>query len=268
MRKYLLKKDTPDLRDHVFYSGVYKSVAHLPNKVDLRDQCSTVVDQGELGSCTANAIASGLREYLFNKNKQPWIELSRLFLYWEERNLEGTVNEDSGAEIRDGMKVLQKIGVCPETDWPYDISTFTNPPIDKMVTDVAIYKVSEYHRIKTLDQLKAALAEGLPVVIGIDIYESFECDEVAETRIVPMPRAMRGNNVLADMLCLLSGMMTIKSREVTDQQIPGVGEVTVNCSEAVCRILRAGGVDVLPGVYADCVTPANLLKALERGYVL
>jgi len=187
MRKYLLKKDTPDLRDYVFCSSAYKTAAHLPIKVNLRSGCSPVVNQGELGSCTANAIASGLGEYLLNKNKQPWVALSRLFLYWQERNMEGTVNEDCGASIRDGMKVLNQIGVCPEADWPYDISTFTNPPTDKEIADAAAYKVAEYHRITSLDRLKAALAEGLPVVIGIEVFESFESDEVASNGIIPMP---------------------------------------------------------------------------------
>ncbi|WP_122628272.1 C1 family peptidase [Lucifera butyrica] len=187
MHKYLLKKDTLDLRDHIFYSAKYKLVEHLPTKVDLRASCSPIVDQGELGSCTANAIASGLREYLELKAGQSLTTLSRLFLYYEERLLEGTVNEDSGAEIRDGMKVLNQIGVCPEADWPYDISTFTNPPNNKDVADAAAFKVSEYHRIASLTQLKAALAEGLPVVIGIEVYASFESDEVAKTGIVPIP---------------------------------------------------------------------------------
>jgi C1A family cysteine protease len=200
-RKYLLKKDTSDLRDHIFYSTCYKKTEHLPAKVDLQDKCSPIVDQGELGSCTANAIVSGLREYLL-KNKSTWIALSRLFLYWEERNLEGTVNEDSGAEIRDGMKVLNQIGVCPEFDWSYDISTFTNTPTDKMVADATAYQVVEYHRITSLDQLKAALAEGLPVVIGIEVYESFESDTVSKTGIVPLPdtsteKYLGGHAVLA-----------------------------------------------------------------------
>jgi len=186
MHKYLLKKDTPDLRDHIFCSALFKVEAHLPTQVDLRKKCSLIVDQGQLGSCTANAIVSGLREYLLEQ-KAAWVALSWLFLYWEERNLEGTVNEDSGAEIRDGMKVLNQIGVCPEADWPYDISTFTNPPTDKMVTDAATYKVAEYHRITSLAQLKAALAEGLLVVIGIEVYESFESDDVASSGVVPMP---------------------------------------------------------------------------------
>lgn len=186
MHKYLLKKDTEDLRDHIFYSKCYKVVEKLPAQVDLRSKCSPVVDQGHLGSCTANAIASGLREYML-ENKNAWVALSRLFLYWEERNIEGTVSEDSGAKIRDGMKVLKKIGVCPETDWPYDTSTFANMPTDQDVIDAEPYKISEYHRIISLGQLKTAVAENLPVVIGIDVYSSFESDEVALSGIVPMP---------------------------------------------------------------------------------
>jgi len=187
MRKYLLKKDTPDMRDHVFCSACYKKTEQLPASVDLRKKCSPVVNQGELGSCTANAIVSGLREYLLINKEIKWLPLSRLFLYYEERLLEDSVSEDSGAMIRDGMKVLNQIGVCPEVDWPYDISTFTNQPTDKMVADAAPYKVAEYHRITSLAQLKAALAEGLPVVIGIDVYESLESDDACATGIVPMP---------------------------------------------------------------------------------
>lgn len=187
MHKYLLKKDRPDLRDLIFSPKKFKLSEHLPASVDLRNGCSPVVDQGNLGSCTANAIASGLREYLEIKSKQNLVSLSRLFLYWEERSMEGTVNQDSGAEIRDGMKALNQIGVCPEEDWPYDISTFENTPTDKMKTNAVPYKISQYQRIASLTTLKAALAEDFPVVIGINVYESFESDEVAKTGIIPMP---------------------------------------------------------------------------------
>ncbi|MBP2651363.1 MAG: xylellain [Firmicutes bacterium] len=185
--KYLLKQDSQDLRDHIFCSAIFKAETHLPTKVDLRKKCSPVVNQGNLGSCTANAIASGLREYLLVNKEVKWEQLSRLFLYYEERLLEGTVSEDSGAEIRDGMKVLNKIGVCPEADWPYVEATFTNPPTNKMTADAVPFKIAEYHRITSLAQLKAALAEGLPVVIGIEVYDSFENDDVANTGVVPMP---------------------------------------------------------------------------------
>lgn len=190
MSKYTLKQDHEDLRD-LHFSSTFVKTSHLPKEVDLRPSLSPVVDQGQLGSCTANAIASGFREYLLLKNGQPLTRLSRLFLYWYERYLEGTVNEDSGAMIRDGFKILQKIGVCPEEEYPYDIHRFTETPTSKEVQDSSPFRISSYHRVTTQAQLKASLAEGYPVVIGISVYDSFESEEVARTGMVPIPDKKR-----------------------------------------------------------------------------
>jgi C1A family cysteine protease len=202
MRQYPVKKEKRDLRDFHFMSSSFKSPMELPKEVDLRDKMSPVVDQGQLGSCTANAIASGLREYLLLQSGDPFVQLSRLFLYWHEREMEGHVREDSGAYIRDGMKVLQKIGVCPEADFPYRPEHFADTPTQKAETDAAAYRIGEYHRVLDLDALKAALAEGLPVVIGMKVYESFESEEVARTGKVPVPkksteRVLGGHAMLA-----------------------------------------------------------------------
>ncbi|MDB5054841.1 MAG: xylellain [Bacilli bacterium] len=188
MRKYNLKKEKRDLRDYHFKSLIYAAPIELPKLIDLRPLMSPIVDQGNLGSCTANAIASGLREYLLLLDKQALTRLSRLFLYWHERKLEGHTQEDSGAYIRDGLKVLQKIGVSPEIDFPYDTTHFADKPSLKAETDASNFKINEYHRIPDLYSLKAALAEGLPVVIGIQIYESFESPQVAQTGKVPLPK--------------------------------------------------------------------------------
>jgi C1A family cysteine protease len=186
-RVYKLKSDHLDLRDYIHCPISITHTKDLPKVVDLRAQCSPIVDQEKLGSCTANAIVSGLREYLLLQAKESWVALSRLFLYYEERLLEGTVNEDSGAEIRDGMKVLQNIGVCLESEDPYDITKFTNPPTAQNILDAKQYKISKYHRVSSLTMLKTALAEGQTVVIGIKVYSSFEGDDVAKTGVVPMP---------------------------------------------------------------------------------
>ncbi|SPF37543.1 Xylellain [Candidatus Desulfosporosinus infrequens] len=199
-RAYKLKPDTKDLRDRVFRSTQFKTITVLPKNIDLRFGCSPVVDQGELGSCTANAIASGLREYWENSSGKLTM-LSRLWLYWEERNTEGTVNEDAGASIRDGMKILQKIGCAPEADWPYDVTKFTQTPPSKANLDAPQFKITEYHRVTNLTLLKIALSEGYPLVIGIKVYESFESDQVAQTGIVPLPKQgeqfLGGHAVLA-----------------------------------------------------------------------
>jgi C1A family cysteine protease len=187
-RKYLLKQDIPDLRDYVYRSRSVKMVSDLPKAIDLRSKMSPIVDQGQLGSCTANAIASGLREYLEIVAGKNLVRLSRLFLYYEERKLERTVDEDSGATIRDGMKVLAQIGVCPEADYPYDITKYTQAPSVKAIADAAQYRIIEYHRVADLNSLKVALSEGLPVVFGFKVYESFESKEVSRTGEIPMPK--------------------------------------------------------------------------------
>jgi len=184
-RKYALKFDTPDERDYAL--TLEHPSEHKP-QVDLRPDMPPVFDQGQLGSCTANALC-GMRQYFALKHGDD-TALSRLYLYWHERALEGTINEDSGAMLRDGMRVLRKLGVCPEADFPYDISRFTEKPSAKAEADAGKYKILSYHRVRSLRELKTCLHHGYPVAIGNKVYESFESREVAETGIVPVPDEM------------------------------------------------------------------------------
>lgn len=195
-RKYPLKKEHRDLRDVHYFSTHYKNYSDLPGSVDLRAGLSPVVDQGHLGSCTANAIVSGLAEYILLQQGNPLVRLSRLFLYWEERYMEGTVDEDSGAYIRDGMKVLQQIGTCPEVEYPYVIENFRDTPTPRQITDAAAFRlINRYSRVNDLLALKTALAEGLPVVVGFMVYDSFASETVAETGIVPIPDPTQENQL-------------------------------------------------------------------------
>ena len=112
----------PDIRDARL---ALPAVTSLPSSVDLssKPDMPPVYDQGQLGSCTANAIAAAV-DFQNHRQDQKWLTPSRLWIYYQERVMEGTVSQDSGAQIRDGMKAVAKLGVCPETDWPYDIATF------------------------------------------------------------------------------------------------------------------------------------------------
>lgn len=187
MRRYDLVKDKTDSRDLEYNKrhDVYAQL--LPKKIDLRDKCSPIVDQGRLGSCTANAIVSGLREFmLLNDSSKHFERLSRLFLYWWERELEGTVYRDSGASLRDGMKVLNKKGVCLESSWPYDIQTFENPPAQNEMIEAKNYTISGYQRIKSINEIKHALLINHLVVFGMTVFESFET--VGADGIVPIPK--------------------------------------------------------------------------------
>lgn len=187
MRKYDLVKDKVDSRDLMYGKRHAMEIQTLPEKIDLRKKCSPIVDQGQLGSCTANAIVSGLREFMLLNDKSSNFErLSRLFLYWWERELEGSVYRDSGASLRDGMKVLKKEGVCLEVSWPYDIKTFENTPTEKELEEAKNYTISGYQRIKSIDEIKHALLIDHLVVFGMTVCESFET--VGTDGIVPVPK--------------------------------------------------------------------------------
>ena len=157
-------------------------------------------DQGALGSCTANALVGAL-EFLEIKDKVPFVDLSRLFVYYNERVIEHTVNVDSGAMLRDGIKTLAKQGVCSEKRWPYNISKFTVKPTPACYREALDFRITAYRRIQTLREMQACLAEGFPFVFGFSVYESFESPAVAKTGGVPMPkpgeRAIGGHAVLA-----------------------------------------------------------------------
>ena len=123
------KPELPDHRDLPYAAmrlSLEKPMA-LPPQIDLRPGCPPVYNQGNLGSCTANAIA-GAFEFDRKKQTLPDFMPSRLFIYWNERSMEGTVSQDSGAYIRDGIKSISKQGVCKETEWPYVVSKFANKP--------------------------------------------------------------------------------------------------------------------------------------------
>jgi len=191
--------DVPDQRDLVFATA---RAVTLPPAVDLRPGCPPVYDHGPLGSCTANAIGAAIEyEQIRQKEAKPFAP-SRLFIYYNERVMEHTVGQDAGAQIRDGMKSVNKIGACPETDWPYVIANFTRKPPPGAFKDAPLGKAVSYQRvIQTLDQMKGCLAAGFPIVLGISVYESFESQQVARSGVVPMPasreKLLGGHAILA-----------------------------------------------------------------------
>jgi C1A family cysteine protease len=146
-----------------------------------------VYDQGNLGSCTANAIAGALEFDMMKQHEQAFTP-SRLFIYYNERAKEGTVASDAGAAIRDGIKSVHKQGACSEEWWPYNIAAFAEEPPEACYQDALAHRSISYMRVhQSLSQMKACLAAGFPFAFGFSVYESFESDAVAQTGIIPMP---------------------------------------------------------------------------------
>jgi C1A family cysteine protease len=179
----------PDLPDHrdIKYAVVRPTLIQLPSSIDLRPNCPAVYDQGQIGSCTGNAIA-GAFEFGLMKQNLPVFQPSRLFIYYNERVAEGDTGADGGAAIRDGMKSIAQQGVCDETLWPYTSDVFTAPSAGCYQAALSNL-VEQYISLDNtnINQLKSCLADGNPFVFGFTVYDSFESQAVAQSGILPMP---------------------------------------------------------------------------------
>jgi len=181
-RVYGYLRDREDPRDWKFNAVHAPGAIELPEKVSLRDKFKEPpYDQGELGSCSAQAATA---VFTYEHGGGPY---SRLALYYWERLMEGTVDQDSGAYLRDAIQVLNKQGVGLEKDWPYDISKFKEAPPQIEIDEAAQNKIVEYSRLSNGQEYKQCLADGFPFIIGIQIYDSFESQEVSNSGVVPMP---------------------------------------------------------------------------------
>jgi C1A family cysteine protease len=182
-------------------------------EVDPRQAMSPCYDQGNLGSCTANAIAGAL-EYDESLTLDTAVATpSRLFIYYCERVREGSVSTDSGAWGRDGFKSLRKTGAPPEDIWPYDISQFTTKPSEEAYLEAAHHKIGGYthpglgHDVtweERRDAFKKVLSNRQTIAFGFTVYESFESSNWVDGEM-PMPQ--KGEGVLGGHEVLLVGYL-------------------------------------------------------------
>ncbi len=185
--KYGWKPDTPDHRDFLKVSPPVS----CPTKVDLRTTglLPEVWNQGQLGSCVAHSTGAAFDFCLGKSNKSAWMP-SRLFIYYNARAIENSINSDNGCMIRDAVKQLNALGVCHEDIWPYSVNKFASKPTAKCYAQASLGQIVQYSRVaQTQRDIEATLAQGFPICCGISIYESFESEVVAKSGMVPMPLA-------------------------------------------------------------------------------
>jgi C1A family cysteine protease len=184
-KRYGWVRDLPDKRDLKFARFVQAPVG-LPPRVDLTPQLGPVYDQGQLGSCTANAVAAAI---LYEEKRLGQVEMfpSRLYIYWNSRELEGSTDSDSGAQLRDVFKSIGRAGVCSEIMFGYEHSFRDHPWIQCYIGGAKDLALQYLSVAQDLNVMKACLALGWPIVVGFTVYDSFESDAVAASGIVPMP---------------------------------------------------------------------------------
>jgi len=209
------KRDWPDFRDYTPQTEAVKSVLaqsrrlkatakKQPASLDLREWCSPIEDQGQLGSCTANA-GVGLLEYYQRRAFGKHLDASRLFLYKATRNLLGWTG-DTGAFLRTTMKAMVLFGAPPEENWPYVIADHEKEPPAFCYAFAQNYQTIRFYRHdppgtsldRVLDNVKRYLAAGLPSMFGFSVYSSMP--GLGEgTGDIPFPKegdALRGGHAV------------------------------------------------------------------------
>jgi C1A family cysteine protease len=185
-----LNRDVCDSRDWVLNVAEHSKVRNvpLPKGVDLRPRESfPIYNQGTIGSCTANALAAAFHFEQWRQGVKAFCP-SRLFIYYNERAVEGHISEDTGASLRDGIRVLHKFGVCPESSWPYDPAQFKEKPPQECYSAAEAYRCQKYARVdQTLESLKGCLAAGYPFVFGFQIFCDFMIGETQKTGTMAWP---------------------------------------------------------------------------------
>ncbi len=203
IQRYGWRPSLPDHRDKI----ADPSGLSVADEVDPRSLMPDVFDQGQLGSCTANAVAAA---YEFDKimDDSAWFphrqRPSRLFIYYCERMIEGSLGQgDTGAFGRDGFKALQKYGTPWEYQWRYDITKFQNDPPQPVWAAAGRHLLTKSYAAVPQDEatVKAILSNQQTLAFGFTVYESFESAAVSASGIVPMPSAyesqLGGHEVLA-----------------------------------------------------------------------
>lgn len=145
----------------------------LKQFVDLREWDSIVEDQQTLSSCTGSAVTSAYELMVKQSNPNQYVELSDLFVYYNARLKEGTVNRDIGIYIKTAMEVLKEYGVCEEEMWNYDLEKWDDKPSDNAYENAQKRKILKYEKIISTYYATEVLCNNKPVVFGMEIYESF-----------------------------------------------------------------------------------------------
>jgi C1A family cysteine protease len=190
----------PSLPDHRDLALKLRVSPVLKDDVDLRTvpNYQPVWDQEELGSCTAHGV-SFVDQFVQIKEGKPIKMPSRLQAYYCTRVLEGTVDYDAGASVRDALKAIAKFGLAPALLWPYHIAKFKTQPPQNVMDAAQDRKATQYLALRqTENAMEQCLAEGYPFAFGFTVYQSFE--NIGNNGIVPMPtkdESMLGGHCVA-----------------------------------------------------------------------
>jgi C1A family cysteine protease len=191
--KILNNKGIVDVKDLKNVKPSFSCIVHKTKKSkDLKSKWPAIYDQGNIGSCTANAFC-GIFKFLksqcdsCDENFDP----SRLYVYYKERELEanGGPVYDSGAWIIDGYKWVGNNGVCSESSWPYDTTKVNDSPPGNCDDEAKNNTVKGFYQLlldnNVHNSVSWFLNQDMPIAFAFAVYNSFTT--IGEDGICPLP---------------------------------------------------------------------------------
>lgn len=164
--------DAAGVKDRSIINNRRVTASPINPSSDLRGKMPVITSQGDLGSCTGQGVGAVLDVAHKMAGGSSFFDPSKLFLYYQARVMEETVNQDAGAQIRDVVAGALKFGSPRERTWPYIISRFAWKPSAAAYTEGLRYQALNAYKCSTIDDIKRALSSGLPVVFGVPVYRS------------------------------------------------------------------------------------------------
>lgn len=168
IKKPNITKSPADSRDFKYVAGRGPLAAGM---FDLFPYIGKIKSQGAIGSCGSHAIITAY-EILLRKESPKWfIEGSELAHYYQVRKLIGTFPNDSGQDLRSGLKIMNHQGMCPEAFNPYNVNRYNQEPVN--LGWGRFWKISKYERVFSVDSMKEALLLKRPVVLATGFWKDF-----------------------------------------------------------------------------------------------
>lgn len=180
------KKGLTQLVHHPAYKA-----APLPKEASLEALMPPVYDQGNIGSCTANA-GCGAFDYKWKVQHGQFAFPSRLDLYQNELKHDGNFPKDEGSYTSTIAWVLTFTGVCREKTWPYIPSNLAATAPSCAAKERPTYRAMKYYDVDTKDgvSIKQAVANAkLPVPFGAVVFKQI-FDVSKQNPLIAMPKGV------------------------------------------------------------------------------
>ena len=186
--KYNIVREVESLFDVRYQKAVtLKTMEDLPRTASVEEYCApTRRNQGREGECSAESFAN-VMTISWKKVHAVRKIFSSQFFYEVERFLQGDPTQDTGARLRVAEWAALKVGICEEAMDPDVPQDFLVQLTDAMIADAAKHRIAKGYHAPTLLEILNAIANGLPVQIGVEVYESFESPSASATGHIPVP---------------------------------------------------------------------------------